>query len=307
MAGTAEAFGLGLCRFFLLRGTAVENRTTELKPLQPVSSASPVAGHPPVVRSFGRTDTGRVRTSNQDHFLIAELARTLWVLQTSLTQPDVQFANRRGHLFLIADGMGGHKGGEVASAMTVATVEQFMLDVFRKAEDFQTALKQAHARILEEAARHPEVSGMGTTLTMAVANNWKLFVVHAGDSRCYLHRGGELKQLTTDHTVVGELVRSGALKPADAAHHMYRHVVTNVVGGTKDTVKVEVQEVDLQPEDVLLLCTDGLTDMLPNDRMAAILQTERDPRTACERLVDEALEQGGKDNITVIVTHLGTP
>jgi serine/threonine protein phosphatase PrpC len=283
----------------------VEKRTTELKAVQPVSLPTPEVGHGPVVRSHGRTDTGRVRTSNQDHFLIAELARTLWVLQTSLTQPEVQFGHRRGHLFLIADGMGGHKGGEVASAMTVTTVEQFMLDVFRKAEDFQTALKQAHARILDEAARHPEVSGMGTTLTMAIAQSWKLFVVHAGDSRCYLHRGEEFKQLTTDHTVVGELVRRGVLKPADAAHHMYRHVVTNVVGGTQESVQVEVQEVDLQPEDVLLLCTDGLTDMLPNDRMAAILQSERDPRTACDRLVEEALEQGGKDNITAIVTHLG--
>ena len=128
-------------------------------------------------------------------------------------------ATVRGHLFLIADGMGGHKGGEVASALTVTTVEHFMLDVFRRAEDFQTALKQAHARIMEETASHPEVSGMGTTLTMAVANNWKLFVVHAGDSRCYLFRGGELRQLTTDHTFVGEMVRGGILRPAEAARH----------------------------------------------------------------------------------------
>jgi serine/threonine protein phosphatase PrpC len=95
------------------------------------------------------------------------------------------------------------------------------------------------------------------------------------------------------------------LKPEDAARHAYRHVVTNVVGGSGASVEVEVQEVGLQPEDVVLLCTDGLTDMLPNDRIAAILQTERDPRMACDRLVDEALQQGGRDNITAIVTHLG--
>ncbi len=225
------------------------------------------------------------------------------VAQTSLPQPEIQYGNRRGHLFLIADGMGGHKGGEVASAMTVTTLERFMLDVFRRAEDFQTALKQAHARILEETARHPEVSGMGTTLTMAVANNWKLFVVHAGDSRCYLLRNRELKQLTTDHTVVGELMRLGIVKPEDAAHNKFRHVVTNVVGGLQNSVQAEVHQFDLQPDDVMLLCTDGLTDMLTNDQIGAILQTERDPQTACETLVDKALEQGGKDNITAIVTR----
>src|SRR5262249_52596502 len=178
---------------------ALEPRTGETTIGLPNPSTSQAAARGPLVRSFGRTDPGLVRKSNQDHFLIAELARTMWVLQTSLPQPEIQHGNRRGHLFLIADGMGGHRAGEIASALTVTTIEQFMLDVFRRAEDFQTALKQAHARILEETASHPEVAGMGTTLTMAVANNWKLFVVHAGDSRCYLLRGGELRQLTTDH------------------------------------------------------------------------------------------------------------
>jgi PPM family protein phosphatase len=199
--------------------------------------------------------------------------------------------------------MGGHKGGEIASALTVTTVENFMLNVFRKAEDFQTALKEAHARIMDEAASHPEVSGMGTTLTMAVSNNWKLFVVHAGDSRCYLFRSKELKQITTDHTVVGEMIQRGVLKPEDAAHHMYRHVVTNAVGGSQSSVRAEVQEVDLQPEDVVLLCTDGLTDMLSDAHIAAILESEPDSHIACDRLVNEALKEGGRDNISGIVAH----
>ncbi len=266
-------------------------------------SAPEAAGNVPVVTSFGRTDIGLVRTSNQDHFLIAELARTLRVLQTSLPQPEVHVGHRRGHLFLIADGMGGHKGGDVASALTVTSVEHFMLDVFRKAEDFQTALKQAHARILEETTRHPEVSGMGTTLTMAIANNWKLFVVHAGDSRCYLFHDGELRQLTADHTIVAEMQRRGLLTPEDAAHHMYRHVVTNVVGGAQPSVTVDVQEFELHPGDKILLCTDGLTDNLTDDRMTLILQSECDPQAACNRLVDEALQQGGQDNITAIVSR----
>jgi protein phosphatase len=270
--------------------------------MQIESSLSQGAGGVPVVRSFGRTDVGRVRKSNQDHFLIAELARTMWVLQTSLPQPEIQFGNRRGHLFLIADGVGGKKGGEVASALTVTTVEHFMLDVFRKAEDFQAALRQAHSRILEEAASHPEVSGMGTTLTMAVANNWKLFVVHVGDSRCYLSRGQNLRQLTTDHTFVGELVRRGVIKPADAAEHPYRHIVTNMVGGSRG-LDVEIKEFDLQPADVLLLCTDGLTNMLTNDQIADIIRMEHEPQKACNRLIDEALQKGGVDNTTVIVTR----
>jgi protein phosphatase len=270
--------------------------------MQSESALPQNAGGVPVVRSFGRTDVGHVRKSNQDHFLIAELARAMWVLQTSLPQPEIQFSNRRGHLFLIADGVGGRKGGEVASALTVTTVEHFMLDVFRKAEDFQAALKQAHFRIMEETASHPEVSGMGTTLTMAVANNWKLFVVHVGDSRCYLSRDQNLRQLTTDHTFVGELVRRGVIKPADAAEHAYRHVVTNMVGGSRG-VDVEVQEIDLQPGDVVLLCTDGLTGMLTNDHIVDILRMEHEPQKACDRLIDEALQKGGMDNITVIVTR----
>ncbi len=267
-------------------------------------TSSPTTAQSPLVRSYGRSDRGLVRKSNEDHFLIADLGRTMWVLQTSLPQPEVQFGSRRGHLFLIADGVGGHRGGEVASALTVTTLEHFMLDVFRGVEDFQTALKQAHARILEESVRHPAVSGMGTTLTMAVANNWKLYVVHAGDSRCYLFRDRELRQLTSDHTVVAEMVRKGLLDPAEASHHLYRHVVTNVVGGHLESVKVDVQEVDLQPGDTVLLCTDGLTDMLANDRIAEILEADRDPKPACDRLIDEALKAGGRDNVTTIVAHL---
>jgi serine/threonine protein phosphatase PrpC len=284
----------------------MEHRPLELTNGLP-APVPPSTGYGPLVRSFGRSHQGRVRNSNEDNFLIAELGRMLWVHQTSLPRPEVQFGNRRGHLFLIADGMGGHEGGEVASALTVSTIERFMLDVFRRAEDFPTALRQAHARILEEVALNPEVSGMGTTLTMAVCNLWKLFVVHAGDSRCYLFRGDELKQLTMDHTVVGEMIRVGILSPEEAVDHVYRHVVTNVVGGGRAHVDVDVHELDLQGDDVLLLCTDGLTDMLSADRIAAVLDCEREPQAACNRLVEEALENGGRDNVTVIVTHFSAP
>jgi serine/threonine protein phosphatase PrpC len=269
----------------------------------------------PVVQSFGLTDQGRVRSSNEDCFLVAELARTLWVRQTNLPQPETQYGRNRGHVFLVADGMGGHRAGEVASALTVSTIEAFVLHVLKRfsnlqatdeqavLKDLQIAIGQAAARITEEAAQHPEFAGMGTTLTMAFASGWSLFVIHAGDSRCYLFRGGQLRQLTLDHTVVAELARRGVIKPDEISHHPYRHVVNNVLGGGSSGVKVDVQKIDLETGDVVLLCSDGLTDMLDDRRIAAILRAERESRSACERLVTEANGQGGQDNITAIVTR----
>jgi protein phosphatase len=170
-------------------------------------------------------------------------------------------------------------------------------------QDFQAAFSQAEARLAEEAAHHPEFRGMGTTLTLAFVSGWKLFVVHAGDSRGYLYHAGQLRQLTTDHNVAAELARQGVIKPADVRHSRFRHVVTNVLGGPKSGVRVEVQRVDLETGDVLLLCTDGLTNMLADERIAAVLKAEADPRAACERLVAEANAAGGRDNITTVIAR----
>jgi protein phosphatase len=211
--------------------------------------------------------------------------------------------------------MGGHRAGEVASALTVVTIEGFLLNTLKRffnlkaseeqnvMKEFQAALVQADARIFEEAAQHPELIGMGTTLTMALAVDWSLFVAHAGDSRCYLFSGGELQQLTQDHTMVAELVRRGTMSPQAAARHPYRHAVTNVLGGSEPGVRVELHKLDLEPADVLLLCSDGLTEMVADDRIAAILHDEQEPQVACERLVAQANETGGKDNITALVAR----
>jgi len=278
---------------------------------------SPAHAPPPpiAVHSFGDTDRGKVRDANEDHFLFAERARTLWVRQTSLPQPPTQYGRNRGHIFLVADGMGGHRAGEVASALTVTTIETFVLHLMKRfsnlqatdeqtvLKDFQAALRQADARLAEESAHHPEFAGMGTTLTMAFVSGWKLFVFHAGDSRCYLYRGGELRQLTADHTVAGELARQGVIKPEEVSHNRFRHVVTNVLGGNEAGVRIDVQKVDLETGDVMLLCSDGLTDMLADDRITAVLKSEADPQAACERLVAEANEAGGQDNVTAIVAR----
>jgi len=281
------------------------------------SASSSASALPPPrpfkVRGFGLTDPGRVRPSNEDHFAIVELARTLHVHRTSIPQAGAQYSSHRGHVFVVADGMGGHRGGEVASALTVVTIEGFLLNSLRRffhleapeehhvMKEFRAALLHADARVFEEAAREPRLAGMGATLTMAFALDWTLFVAHAGDCRAYLYSRGDLRQLTQDHTVTAELVRRGELSPDAAAGHRFRHVVTNVLGGTQPGARVELHKLDLEPDDVLLLCSDGLTEMVTDDRIAAVLGDGDGPQRMCERLVAEANENGGKDNITVVV------
>ena len=270
------------------------------------------------VMSSGLTDRGKVRTSNEDHFLIAELARILWVRQTSLPQPSTQHGRNRGHIFLVADGMGGHRAGEVASALTVASIEAFVLHVLHRCSnlgagdehevvgELKAALQQADQQIFEETEHHPEFTGMGTTLTLAFVSGWKLFVMHAGDSRCYLYRDGALHQLTRDHTLAAELARNGVISPESAQKHQFRHFVTNILGGDRVGVAVDVQMENLESGDGILLCSDGLTDMLSVERITAILNAEVDPEGACKRLVFEANGAGGRDNITAIVACIET-
>ena len=281
------------------------------------------AGHAPdrplAVTAFGLTDRGRVREANEDQFLIAELRKALRVRQASLPQPKTQYGGERGHLFLVADGMGGEQAGERASALAVETVEEFLLNVLKwffhlrgpeegsVIADFQQALRDADVRVYEEAAAHPELHGMGTTLTLAYALNADLYVVHVGDSRCYLARDGKLRRLTEDHTLAAELARRGALSAEEASRHPFRHALTNAVGGSEPGVRVEAHRVELRPGDVLLLCTDGLTEGVSDARLAEILGAEPDPQGACARLVAEANDRGGKDNITVVVARFAAP
>ncbi len=285
------------------------------------TSAAPVAKpcDLPVLQSFGLSDQGRKRDSNEDCFAIAELARAIRVHKTNLPQPQTNLSFQRGHVFLVADGMGGKEAGEVASELSVRTIEAFLLNTLKcfshlQAADeqgvlreLQVALRQADSRIFEEAAMHPEWHGMGTTLTMAIVINWRLFVAHAGDSRCYLYSGGKLQQLTQDHTVAAELTRRGLLSAEKAASHPWRRVVTNVLGGNERGVQVELYSLDLHSGDMLLLCSDGLTEMVPEEQIAGVLKKDAGPQQSCERLVAEANRLGGKDNITVIVSHISSP
>ena len=271
---------------------------------------------PFVVSSFGMSDRGQKRESNEDCFAIAELARTLRVHYTNLPESKSGVSYHRAHVFLVADGMGGCEAGEVASGLSVTAIEDFLLNTLKRFSNLQAteeqgalralkdALCQADARIFEETAEHPEWRGMGTTLTMAFAVNWRLFVAHAGDSRCYLYSGGKLQLLTHDHTMPAELARRGLIATDKVAGHRWRHVVTNILGGPKPGVEVELHSLDLHPGDTLLLCSDGLTEMIPEEQIASLLGQDIEPQRTCERLVSEANRLGGRDNITVVVTRV---
>jgi PPM family protein phosphatase len=232
-----------------------------------VLRSEPSPSRPLAVRTFGLTDPGRVRPSNEDQFLIAELTKAMRVQYASLAQPKTQYADEIGHLFIVADGMGGHAAGEQASALALQTIEAFALNKLRwffrlkgteeqdMLKEFQAVLQQADARVCQEAAQHPEFAGMGTTVTMAYSFGSRLFLVHVGDSRGYLFRRGQLHRLTNDHTLVEEMVRRGQLQPEEVAHHCYRHVITNVVGH-EPGVQVECHRIELEPDDTLLLCSE---------------------------------------------------
>jgi protein phosphatase len=284
-------------------------QTTPPEPLHPTDHA------PLAVRGFGATDRGRVRPRNEDQFLIARMLKSLCVQQSSLPQPETRWGDECGHLFIVADGMGGHRAGEQASALAVQTLGDFVLNACKwffhlhdpegqnVLREFQEALRWTDRRVWEESMRRPELFGMGTTLTIAYAIGGDLFVAHAGDSRCYLMRGDDLMQLTHDHTLAEELVRNGGLTPEEAVGHRLRHVITNAVGGTEQGVRAELHKLELDPGDVLLLCSDGVTGELSDDRIKAILREAHEPETACKWLLAEAREHGGRDNITAVVAR----
>lgn len=269
------------------------------------------------VRSFGLTDQGCVRPNNEDQFLIAELAKTLQVHQSSLPEPQTRHSYEKGYLFLVADGMGGHQGGEKASALAVRTVEEFVLNALKwflrpeegsqevsVTEEFREALRSADRHIQRVAARQSDLRGMGTTLTMAYLLLPHLMLAHVGDGRCYLARQGKLIQLTRDHTLVQDLVRHGALTREQAAHHHLRHVVTNALGGDEPGINVETRQIEVGAGDVLLLCSDGLWEMVPDEEILHTLQEANGSQEACEQLIARAKEAGGKDNVTAVVVRI---
>jgi serine/threonine protein phosphatase PrpC len=262
----------------------------------------------------GLTDRGKRRSTNQDHFAIAEVRPVLHVCRSSLAQPSVQVADDAGHVLIVADGVGGLRAGECASAMAVAGIEKLLLNTmgWLLAFDGDSVLRELREalrttdRWVEHASKcAPELEGMGTTLTMAYVSGPSLYVAHAGDSRCYLQRRGQIERLTHDHTLTESLIASGLLTPDQGAHHDLRNVICNAVGAGLPPVQPEVHKHRIESEDALVLCTDGLTDMVPEQDIAEIVDRGFDPSDTCQLLVDEANRRGGKDNITVVVGRFG--
>jgi protein phosphatase len=165
------------------------------------------------------------------------------------------------------------------------------------------AIERAHANVRAEASRRPELSDMGTTLTVAYILGGRLFIAHVGDSRCYLLRDGALFQLTRDHTVVNELVRAGFIKSAEEAGSAMRGLLTRAVGISSDRLDAETHLLRLRPGDTVLLCTDGVTGMLSEVEITAILESYTDPHEAARQLIAVANEAGGHDNITAVVAR----
>jgi protein phosphatase len=169
--------------------------------------------------------------------------------------------------------------------------------------ELRQSLERADRTVIERARSNPALQGMGSTLTMAYSVATDLYIVHAGDSRAYLFRAGELEQLTSDHTFVQTLIDGGAISPEDARQHKWRNIVTNVIGGPREGVFAEIHKLALLDGDTLLFCTDGLTQPVVDDAIAEVLSHHPDPEDACARLVDLALRRGGPDNVTAVVAR----
>ena len=235
-----------------------------------------------LAQQVGLTDAGRKRRRNEDAYVC------------------------RPPLFAIADGMGGAQAGEIASKEAVdALLGESDGDGASPEEHVVALIQDANRRVYERAAGDEAVSGMGTTMTVALVVDPEVWIGHVGDSRAYLIRGGRLEQLTEDHSLVAELVRSGKLSPEEAETHPQRSVITRVLGTDPD-VDVDTFSVPARPGDVFMLCSDGLTSMVADDRILELVEKHRkDLKKAAKALIDAANKSGGEDNITIVLFEIG--
>lgn len=249
------------------------------------------------ILSAGGTDKGRTRKNNEDSFLVDDGLR----------------------LYAVADGIGGHQGGEVASRMAVETLREMMKDyAARKGKTpayglsagidpavsaLSYAFKLANTKLRETGWRDPRFSGMGTTMTAVLLKGTTAHLAHIGDSRAYLLRAGGLDQLSEDHGVVAEQVRSGLISPEQARRSPYRHLITRAIGIDPELL-LDHRAVDMKKNDTLLLCTDGLTEMVEDPEITRIVSNAASPAAAAEKLIAAANDRGGVDNITVVVIKI---
>jgi protein phosphatase len=258
------------------------------------------------------THCGRQREINEDSCLVACASRSLETLFTNLQANEISaWAVERAYAMLVADGMGGEAAGEVASHLALRAVVEHILRtpdwILRDTEAQSARIEKriserfaaANDTIKREAARNPEWSGMGTTMTLAASSGNRLFLGHVGDSRAYLLRENQLQLLTCDHTFAQSLADAGMISQESVETHHMRNVLVSFLGS--GAANADIQQLLLESGDQLLLCTDGLTDMVAESVISSTLQTSNTPQIACQKLVEAALEAGGKDNVTVVL------
>jgi protein phosphatase len=267
------------------------------------------------VELAGVSHPGKVRPNNEDHYLAVRRYRGRSVLATSLPVEVLDLGEDEAYILAVADGMGGRAFGEIASLTAMLTgwelgglEVKWPVKVNPREEDELREKAQVFFELLDraihdEAKRNPRMRGMGTTLTVCYSAGPELFVFHVGDSRAYLHRGGKLERLTRDHNVAQVLIDSGLADPGSTHAWRMKRVLTNVLGGPSESVNVDVHRCGLRDGDTLMLCSDGLTDLVDDQEIAGLLDVHADPKNACRALLDLALERGGVDNVTVVVAH----
>lgn len=259
----------------------------------------------------GLTHQGKVRPSNQDHFLIATLHKMMRVRSTSLPNPELleMPGERLATLVMVADGVGGANAGAEASRAALESIASYVIETMQcyyRADPgderaFEDALRAGaatcHAAVVQRASSNPELRGMATTLTLGLAVWPSLFLLQIGDSRAYQLRDGKLVRLTRDQTLAQDLVDTGVLKPSDLARSPLSHVLSSAIGAEW---RPAVSKVGLSRTTTVLLCTDGLTKLISDEKIEDRLKSIRSSEEICQALVNDALEAGGSDNITVL-------
>jgi PPM family protein phosphatase len=263
---------------------------------------------------------GQVRANNEDQFFVTRLARSMETMLSSLQAGDVpDREDEVNYVMVVADGMGGHAAGEVASRLAISALVSLALDlpdwIFRVDQEGAPEIERRARRIVEQVSallvergrEDAALRGMGSTLTAARSYGRDLLIVHVGDSRAYLFRAGQLHRLTKDHTYAQMLVDCGRLQACDVESSGVAHILTNAIGGSTEKVDVDVDLLRLEDGDRLLLCSDGLTDLVDDDAITKTLNGAQASTLACAELMQQALEGGGRDNITVIVAGYTLP
>ena len=263
---------------------------------------------------------GKLRSNNEDHFLVARCGRALEPLLTNLPSGQLPHEFREtGYGLVVADGLGGQAAGEVASRLAITTLVKLIMEVpdwilkfdarrereaMRRAD---TYLRQVHETLTQRAEADRNLAGMSTTMTLATIIGPDGVVAHVGDSRAYLYRDGELHQLTRDQTQAQMLLEAGVITKEEFSKNEYRHILLQAIGGRGGLVDVEIHRMRFQHGDRLLLCTDGLSDMVDDSKIAEVLSRQMTAQKACELLLELALASGGRDNVTAVLGHLSFP